>query len=191
MLPADKDHFAVIWTRIHEDADNLLAVNDAEFIRQLQECFGFRLGELTLTAPRRSFPLSLVRAEKMLSGRTVIIGNAVHQLHPVAGQGFNLGLRDVVQLAEMLVRQHREGLDIGDIDLLTSYAKNRQIDHDRVASFTDNLVRIFSNDWLSVALARNAGLVLLDNLPSAKGYLARYAMGLAGRLPRIGSKGYL
>ena len=190
MLPADKDHFAVVWTRTQEDAENLLTVNEAEFIHQLQECFGFRLGKLILTAPRRAFPLSLVRAEKMLSGRAVIIGNAVHQLHPVAGQGFNLGLRDVVQLAELLILQQRKRQDLGDPDLLASYAKSRQKDHDRVAGFTDNLVRIFSNDWLSVALARNAGLVLLDNIPSAKGYLARYAMGLAGRMSRIGSKGY-
>lgn len=190
MLPADKDHFAVVWTRNQEDADNLSSVNEAEFIRQLQECFGYSLGELTLTAPRRTFPLSLVRAEKMLLGRTVIIGNAVHQLHPVAGQGFNLGLRDVVQLAEMLIIQHQDDQDIGDPYMLDRYAKSRQNDHDRVAGFTDNLVRIFSNDWLTLALARNAGLVLLDIIPSAKGHLARYAMGLSGRLPRIGSKGY-
>jgi 2-octaprenyl-6-methoxyphenol hydroxylase len=119
----------------------------------------------------------------MVSGRAVIIGNAVHQLHPVAGQGFNLGLRDVVQLAEQLTTQQRLNKDIGAADFLKAYAISRQKDHDRTILFTDNLVRIFSNDWLFVAAARNIGLALLDQLPLAKTVLARHAMGLAGQLP--------
>lgn len=188
MLPVNENHIAVVWTRTHEDAKNLLSCNEAHFIEQLQECFGYRLGELHLTAPRRSFPLSLIRAEQMVSGRCVIIGNAVHQLHPVAGQGFNLGLRDVVQLAEMLMRQYEQGKDVGEKHFLEVYAESRQKDHDRVVGFTDNLVRIFSNDWLPVAAARNAGMTLLDHIPGAKAYLARYAMGMGGRMPRIGSR---
>lgn len=188
MLPIIENHIAVVWTRTHEDAENLMSCNEAYFIDQLQECFGYRLGELYLTAPRRSFPLSLIRAEQMVSGRCVIIGNAVHQLHPVAGQGFNLGLRDVVLLAEKLVRRHKQGKDVGEKHFLEGYAESRQKDHDRVIGFTDNLVRIFSNDWLPVAAARNAGMTLLDHIPGAKAYLARYAMGMGGRMPRIGSR---
>jgi len=121
----------------------------------------------------------------MTSARTVVIGNAVHQLHPVAGQGFNLGLRDVMQLAEMIIKQHQTNQDIGAGDFLTAYADARQKDHDRTIGFTNNVVRIFSNDWLALAAARNIGLAMLDHIPAAKTWLARQAMGLAGRLPRL------
>ena len=188
MLPTNEGQIAVVWTRTHEDAENLQTCNESLFIEQLQECFGYRLGELQLTAPRRAFPLNLIRAEQMVSGRAVIIGNAVHQLHPVAGQGFNLGLRDVVQLAEILIRQQKWGKDIGDADFLENYAESRREDHNRVIGFTDKLVRIFSNDWLPVSVARNAGMTLLDHIPGIKAYLARHAMGMGGRMPRLGSR---
>lgn len=188
LLPVDDRHSAVIWTRTNEDADALMSGSENDFLTALQTCFGYKLGALSLAAPRRAFPLSLIRAEQMVSGRAVIIGNAVHQLHPVAGQGFNLGLRDVVQLAEMLIKQHGQNQDIGAPDFLKAYAEARQKDHDRTIRFTDRVVRIFSNDWLMLAAARNAGLTLLDHLPAAKSLFARYAMGLAGRLPRLGGR---
>jgi 2-octaprenyl-6-methoxyphenol hydroxylase len=186
LLPIANDELAVVWTRSHEDAAALMASGEAEFIDQLQDCFGYRLGTLQLTAPRRAFPLSLIRAQNMLSGRVVMIGNAVHQLHPVAGQGFNLGLRDVVQLAEMLLNRGQD--DPGNGELLHHYASLRQQDHDQTIAFTDNIVKIFSTDWLALAAVRNAGLTLLDQLPFAKSLLARHAMGMAGKLPRVGSK---
>lgn len=188
LLPASDRKSAVVWTRCQEDAEDLLAVNETDFIAELQNCFGYRLGELTLAAPRRAFPLTLIRAERMVAGRAVIIGNAVHQLHPVAGQGFNLGLRDVAALAEVLRKQHAHGLDIGDAGLLQAYADARRADHDRTIGFTDQLIRIFSNDWLPLAAARNAGLCLLDHIPVVKSLLTRQAMGLAGRLPRLGTR---
>jgi len=188
LLPIENNHCAVVWTRSSEDAAALMSGGDADFLAELQECFGYKLGELSLAAPRRAFPLSLIRAEKMLADRTVIIGNAVHQLHPVAGQGFNLGLRDVVQLAEMIIEQHEAAKDIGASDFLKAYAESRQKDHDRTIVFTDNIVRIFSSDWLALAAARNIGLALLDHIPAAKALLTRHAMGLAGRLPRLGSR---
>ncbi|TAN67079.1 MAG: 2-octaprenyl-6-methoxyphenyl hydroxylase [Methylobacter sp.] len=188
LLPVDSDHCAVVWTRSSEDAETLMSGGEADFLAELQQCFGYRLGKLSLAAPRREFPLSLIRAEKMIADRIVIIGNAVHQLHPVAGQGFNLGLRDVVQLAEMLIKQHEAGLDIGAADFLTAYAESRQKDHDRTIDFTDTVVRIFSNDWLALAAARNIGLAILDHIPAAKALLTRHAMGLAERLPRLGSR---
>lgn len=188
LLPQADDLSAVVWTRKHEEAEALMAGGEAEFIEQLQDCFGYRLGELTLAAPRRAFPLSLIRAQTMVSGRTIIIGNAVHQLHPVAGQGFNLGLRDVVQLAEMVLDRWEQGLDIGGSDLLGRYAELRQQDHDYTIAFTDNVVKIFSSDWLALAAVRSSALTVLDHLPFAKTLLARHAMGLAQRLPRVGSK---
>jgi 2-octaprenyl-6-methoxyphenol hydroxylase len=183
VLPLKKHLASVVWTRSHEQAADLMAYGEKEFMAQLQECFGYRLGELTLAAPRRAFPLTLIRAEQMLAQRTVIIGNAVHQLHPVAGQGFNLGLRDVVQLAQMLKTQQQQGGDIGADEFLQNYAKLRLKDHDRVIHLTDSLVKIFSTPTLSIAAARNLGLTLLDHIPAAKNLLARQAMGLMANLP--------
>jgi 2-octaprenyl-6-methoxyphenol hydroxylase len=178
--------FAVVWTRTHEQAESLLALSETDFIEQLHDCFGYRLGKFSLQAPRRAFPLTLVRAERMIDDRVVMIGNAVHQLHPVAGQGFNLGLRDVVQLAEMMIEQHQLGNDVGDASVLNRYAQARQEDHDRVVNFTNSVVQLFSNEWLPVAAVRNMGLALLDQLPLAKTQVARHAMGLSGRMPRLG-----
>lgn len=188
LLPVSEDECSVVWTRSHEEADDLMAINEAEFIARLQESFGFQLGELTLSAPRRAFPLSLIRADSMVQGRTVIIGNAVHQLHPVAGQGFNLGMRDVVQLAEMIQQQQQNNADVGDKTLLKQYAESRQKDHDHTIGFTDNVVKIFSSDWLPLAAARSISLAVMDHIPAAKSVLAKHAMGLAGRLPRVGNR---
>lgn len=186
LLPIGTHQCAVVWARKHVDAELFQSASDEAFIAQLQECFGYRLGALSLAAPRRSFPLTLVRAQQMVKGRGVIIGNAVHQLHPVAGQGFNLGLRDVVQLAEVLLHQAEQGKDLGAAELLQKYAKSRNKDLNQVVDFTDHLVRIYSNDWLALAAVRNLGLALLDLIPLGKTLLTKRAMGLAGRLPRVG-----
>ncbi len=179
LLPLGKYHSSVVWTRNTDEAEALMLGSEKDFLQELQSCFGFKLGELSLTAPRRAFPLSLIRAETMQAERAVIIGNAVHQLHPVAGQGFNLGLRDVMQLADDLrpVAQRRE--DIGSRQLLSAYSQAREKDHARVIGFTDSLIKLFSNDWLALAAARNVGLTLLDHIPAAKALLAKQAMGLA------------
>jgi 2-octaprenyl-6-methoxyphenol hydroxylase len=181
LLPQGNYQASVVWTRSHEQAADLMACSETAFIRELQDCFGYYLGELTLAAPRRAFPLTLIRAEQMISERVAIIGNAVHQLHPVAGQGFNLGLRDVVQLAEMLKTAHRQNSDIGSQELLQRYAKLRQQDHARVIQLTDSLVKIFSTPNLALAAARNVGLALLDTLPAVKKRLARQAMGFTAK----------
>lgn len=185
LLPVSGRQLSVVWTREHEQAEALMASGEAEFTAELQACFGYRLGELKVVAPRRAFPLSLIRAGGMVSGRAVIVGNAVHQLHPVAGQGFNLGIRDVAELAERLLVQHQNQGDIGCADLLDAYAKQRLADHNKTIGFTNNVVRVFSNDWLPVAALRNTGLAFLDHLPFAKKLLARHAMGLAKPLPKL------
>lgn len=188
VLPVNKEECSIVWTRVNEDAEDLISSSEAVFLEQLQQCFGYALGELTLSAPRRAFPLSLIQAENMVSGRTVIIGNAVHQLHPVAGQGFNLGIRDVVQLAEMLLQQQKKNKDIGEAGFLQYYAELRKKDHALTIGFTDGLVKIFSTDWFPVAAARSISLAVLDHIPMAKSLLAKHAMGMAGRLPRIGHR---
>jgi 2-octaprenyl-6-methoxyphenol hydroxylase len=181
LLPIARNQCAVVWTRSTEDANALMLGSEVDFLAELQQCFGFKLGELSLSAPRRAFPLSLIRAETMVTGRALIIGNAAHQLHPVAGQGFNLGLRDVVQLAERLIKQSDIKNDIGDANFLNEYAISRKKDHDRTIGFTDAVVKIFSNKWLALALARNVGLTLLDHIPVAKTLLTRHAMGLGDK----------
>ena len=187
-LPVGKNQCSVVWTRSNEDADSLMSGSEEDFLEALQLSFGYRLGQLSLIAPRRAFPVSLVRADRMQSGRAVIIGNAVHQLHPVAGQGFNLGLRDVVQLADMILKQHGQGEDIGSATFLNQYVNAREQDHRQTIAFTDTLVKLFSNDWLALAAARNIGLAVLDHVPAAKALLSRHAMGLAQRLPRLGPR---
>jgi len=179
LLPIGSHECSVVWTRKDEDANALMLGSEIDFIAELQQCFGYKLGQLSLTAPRRAFPLSLIRAERMVDGRTVIIGNAAHQLHPVAGQGFNLGFRDVVQLAEKLIKQHEINSDVGDEDFLKTYANTRKQDHDRTIEFTDIVVNVFSNEWLALITARNIGLTLLDYVPSVKTLLTRHAMGIA------------
>jgi len=180
LLPVGKRLCSVVWTRSTEAAEALLLGSEADFLRELQACFGYFLGELSLAAPRRLFPLALIRAGRMSSGRAVIIGNAAHQLHPVAGQGFNLGLRDVAVLADMLNNAVQQGQDIGSAELLRTFASARSLDHDRVIRFTDGLVKLFSNDWPPLAAARNIGMMALDHLPFAKDVLAGRAMGLVG-----------
>ncbi len=181
LLPISPYHSSVVWTRSHDEAEDLLACPEADFISALQASFGYWLGELCLAAPRRAFPLSLIRAERMMCGRAVIVGNAVHQLHPVAGQGFNLGMRDVVQLADVIREEHQQGNDIGGIAMINRYVQARQKDHNHVINLTDSLVKIFSNDWLALAAARNIGLSVLDRLPLVKTQFTRQAMGLSGR----------
>lgn len=188
LLPVSEEECSVVWTRSNEDAEDLMSVSEKDFVAQLQECFGYPLGQLSLSTSRRVFPLSLIRAESMILGRAVIIGNAAHQLHPVAGQGFNLGMRDVVQLAEMLIEQQQRKSDIGAPAFLQCYAKARQKDHAQTIGFTDNLVKIFSTDWFPLAAVRSLGLAVMDHIPVAKSLLAKHAMGLSGRLPRVGSR---
>ena len=185
-LPVAKKRYSVVWTQKADDAAELLAMSDSAFTDRLQSAFGYWLGKIALASRRQAFPLKLIRAERMADERVVLIGNAMHQLHPVAGQGLNLGLRDVAMLAEMLVARLVFGEDIGERAFLERYAQARQADLDRVIRFTDSTVRIFSTDFAPVALARNAGLLALDRFQPGKRLLAQYAMGLGNRIPRFG-----
>lgn len=186
LLPIGRKRGSVVWTLRHPDAEEVLGLPDELFLEKLQASFGHWLGRLSLASSRQAFPLKLIQAERMTDQRVVLIGNAVHQLHPVAGQGFNLGLRDAAQLAEALIARTEFGEDIGDPAFLSGYAAARKSDLDRVIFFTDSLVRIFSTDFPPLALARNLGLLALDLWPGAKKLLARHAMGLGQRIPYFG-----
>ena len=186
LLPVAKRRYSVVWTQQADQANDLLAMPEPAFGQALQAAFGYWLGKLSLAAKRQSFPLKLIRAGRMTDERVVLVGNAMHQLHPVAGQGLNLGLRDVALLAEMLVARLEFGEDIGEKAFLARYAQARQADLDRVIRFTDSTVRLFSTDFKPLAVARSAGLMALDRFLPGKRLLAEYAMGLGSRIPRFG-----
>ncbi|NOX75028.1 MAG: 2-octaprenyl-6-methoxyphenyl hydroxylase [Gammaproteobacteria bacterium] len=193
LLPLDSDksseapdhRCALVWTRSPADAERLLAASETDFLSELQQCFGQRLGRLEKVGQRHSYPLKLIRAREQVRARLALIGNAAHTLHPIAGQGFNLGLRDVATLAQVIVDAHRAGENIGALSTLEPYAQWRQRDHRKVIGFTHALVRSFSNRFPPLALARNTGLLATDLLPPLKHSLARHSMGLAGKLPRL------
>lgn len=185
LLPMTDERCALVWTVHTEQCAALLALDDGDFLARLQGRFGTRLGRLRRIGARASYPLALVRACRYTAPRLALIGNAAHTLHPIAGQGFNLGLRDVAALAEVICDAAAAGRDIGAPDALARYEDWRLGDQRRALRATDGLVRLFSNDLMPLVLARKAGMLLVDLLPPAKRMLMRRAMGLAGRQPRL------
>ena len=185
MLPMAGQRCSLVWTMAPAAAEHALACSDEEFLADLQQAFGFRLGRIHRVGRRHAYPLRLVRAAAQSAPRLILVGNAAHALHPVAGQGFNLGLRDVAALAELLAEARNEDADFGGQDLRESYAQWRRQDHERVISLTDSLVRLFTNPLGPVKVARALALLGLDLLPAAKAGFVRQTTGRAGRLPRL------
>ena len=181
----DPRRCSVVFVVNKSDEARVMGLTDAEFTDVLQQRFGFRLGRFLRTGQRRSYPLRLTRAKQAVARRTAIIGNAAHALHPIAGQGFNLGLRDVAALAEVLADGFADQGDLGSEHVLSHYAQWREQDQKDVVRLTDGLVRIFRNPLNAVRLGRNLGLLGLDLIPGAKSLLARQTMGLRGKLPRL------
>ncbi len=173
---------AVIWAVKPERAAELLALDEAAFAAKLLEAFGWRAGRWTRIGKRNTYPLCLSRADETVSGRAVLIGNAAQALHPVAGQGFNLGLRDAATLAEMLAGAP-ENPDY--TALLASFAAWRDEDRRGVTRFTDGLVKLFGSELPGLSIIRNFGLLLFDLSPAAKRALSRVSWGFAGRMPRL------
>ncbi len=185
LLPMTGERCALVWTVPTEQADAAMALDDAAFLNAVQARFGYRLGAFTRAGSRQAYPLQLVQAVQSVRPRLALIGNAVHTLHPVAGQGFNLGLRDVAALAEVVVDAIAQGGDPGDQQVLNHYAAWRARDQRRVVAFTDGLVRLFTQPFAPIGLLRDAGMLALDLLPPAKRWFGRLAMGRSGRLPRL------
>ncbi len=185
LLPMSENRCAVVWSLTPEKAEALLALDAVPFMAALQEQFGTRLGRLLKVGKRATYPLTLTKVSEHIRPRLVLIGNAAHTVHPVAGQGFNLGLRDVAVLAQVLNEAQRAGRDPGELAVLEVYAAWRKRDILAISTFTDSLVRTFSNDLTPVSFLRNLGLVAVDLFPPAKRQLLRLSMGLAGRLPRL------
>ncbi len=169
---------SLVWALNDVEAARVQTLNDTDFIKALQQAFGRRAGRFLRVGKRHAYPLSLMVANQQVQGRAVILGNAAHSLHPVAGQGYNLCVRDALVLSAQLADAHRNGKDLGDAKDLAVYAAARTQDQSQIIRFSDSLVRGFSTANPALSLLRNIGLVGFDVLPGAKPALARYAMGL-------------
>jgi len=181
LIPLSDGSFTVVWARAPADAAVTLAAPDEEFLALLQQHFGWRVGRFVRVGRRASYPLKLTRAATTVAERTVLIGNAAQSLHPVAGQGLNLALRDVAALAELLAGQDDPGLP----QLLERFARERAADRRGVMRFTDGLIRMFGDTRLPVRAVRDAGLLLFDLLPPAKAALSRVSLGFGSHAPRL------
>lgn len=170
---------SLVWALPPADAERMMALDDAAFLQALQTAFGGRAGRFRRVGRRQVWPLQLMVADQQVVPRAVVLGNAAHSLHPVAGQGFNLCLRDILVLVQELVAADAAGQDPGDLSLLRRYEQMRLEDQRQIIRFSDTLVRGFSTSSPLLAVLRNAGLVGFDLLPGAKPALARYAMGLS------------
>lgn len=186
VLPLTRNRVAVVWTLPESAAGRLRDVGDAEFRSALQQAFGYRLGRFDRIGRRDQHVLARVQSAELVRQRIVLIGNAAVALHPVAGQGFNLALRDVAALAELIAEQlHAGSADVGSPAMLERYRVWRREDQRKLAHFTHALVQGFGASLPGLSLARSAGLLAFDMAPGAKSMLARHTMGLAGRVPRL------
>jgi 2-octaprenyl-6-methoxyphenol hydroxylase len=185
LLPMADGRCALVWTHASDVVADVADLDDAQFLARLQDAFGERLGAFTKIGKRAVYPLTLVHARKQIQQRLALIGNAAHTLHPIAGQGFNLGMRDVAVLAQTVVDAHRAGRDIGAPEALNAYAAWRASDHRKIIGFTDGLVKLFSNRVTPLKIGRSSGLFALDLFPAGKHALSQQTMGMAGKLPRL------
>lgn len=178
LLPLSDNRCALVWTRDSADAQALMALDDQGFLAQLQQAFGYRLGALKRVGQRYVYPLALTEAREQVRSHLVVLGNAAHSLHPIAGQGYNLSLRDVQALAEVLGASAQAP---GSLAVLQQYVERQRLDQQMTVSFSDQVTRLFSNNQPVLAAGRNVGLFGLDLLPPAKRWFARQAMGLGVR----------
>jgi len=185
LLPLDGGRCTLVLTLAKDAAQSAMQWSDQEFLAEVQRRFGFRLGRFLKAGRRVTYPLSLTQSVSTSARRCVIIGNAAQGLHPVAGMGFNLGLRDVACLAELLAENAAKAADAGGVQLLSEYDAWRTADRRGVIGFTDGLVRVFSNPLRGVRRLRNLALLAFDLLPPAKSALSRLSTGGGGRIPKL------
>lgn len=178
LLPLPENRCALVWTRAGMDAQRLAELEEEAFLAELQTMFGYRLGTLRQVGARHLYPLSLVEAEEQVRAHLVVLGNAAHSLHPIAGQGFNLSLRDAASLADSLLASECAP---GDLAVLQGYLRRQRLDQAMTVGFSDKITRLFGNQHSLIATGRNLGLLALDLMPSAKRWFARQAMGLGTR----------
>ncbi|MGQ0672866.1 MAG: FAD-dependent monooxygenase [Hyphomicrobium sp.] len=185
ILPLTGNRSCITWTEERSEAARILALDDAGFLAEVDQRFGGKLGALRLAGPRQSWPLETHLARSYVAPRLAVIGDAAHIVHPIAGQGLNLALRDVAALVEVVADAARIGLDIGNAETLARYERWRRFDSWLSASTFDGLNRLFSNDWTLLRSAREFGLGMVDRLPGLKQAFVTEAAGLAGEVPRL------
>jgi 2-octaprenyl-6-methoxyphenol hydroxylase len=185
ILPMQGNRSSIVWTEEEHEASLLLALDDKAFAHQLASRFGDFLGRVEPEPGRWSYPLSLILAERYAAPRLALIGDAAHVIHPIAGQGWNLGVRDIAALAELLVDAHRLGIDLGSAELLRRYERWRRFDSLTLTTVTDGLNRLFSNEAPPLRLARDLGLAAVNHAPGLKRFFMRHAMGVTGDPPRL------
>ncbi|AYD02898.1 ubiquinone biosynthesis hydroxylase [Neorhizobium sp. NCHU2750] len=180
ILPLPGNRSSLVWTERTEDADRLVAADDLVFEDELARRFGHKLGELTVVGGRKAFPLGLTLSRAFVAPRFALAGDAAHGIHPISGQGLNLGFKDVAALAETIVEADRMGLDIGSLNVLERYQSWRRFDTFRMGVTTDVLNRLFSNDVAPIRFARDFGLGLVERMPKLKDFFIGQAAGTTG-----------
>ncbi|MGB8813575.1 MAG: FAD-dependent monooxygenase [Paracoccaceae bacterium] len=185
ILPLPGNVSSIVWSETDTTAAAIQALPDAQYLEMLRPRFGDFLGEISLAGARFTYPLNLTLANSFIAPRVALVGDAAHGVHPIAGQGLNLGLRDVGALAQVLIEAHRRGEDIGAEDVLTRYQQWRRFDSTALALGMDAVNRLFSNDNLILRMGRDAGLGIVNAFPSLRRRFIRQAAGLNGDLPRL------
>ena len=185
ILPLRGNRSSLVWTEPRDAATALLALDDARFADEMRARFGDFLGHVEPTGPRWSYQLSMRHADRMTGQRLVLAGDAAHGMHPLAGQGLNVGLRDAAALAEVIVDAARLGLDFGAADQLARYERWRRLDAVALIAVTDGLNRLFSNDLTPIRIGRDVGLGIVNRIPPLKRVLVSHARGTVGKLPRL------
>jgi len=185
ILPLRRNRSSIVWTERTAEAERIVALADDDFHQELERRFGLQLGEIAVCGPRRAHPLGLWVARSFIAARFALVGDAAHVIHPIAGQGLNMGLRDVAALTEAVVDAVRLGLDPGDAAVLQRYQSWRRFDTMTMSVSTDGLNRLFSNRSDVLRLARDIGLGMVDRLPGLKRMFIREAAGLVGEVPKL------
>ncbi len=189
VLPMQGGRSGVVWSEPDDVAALMMALPDGEYAEEIRRRAGEYLGDITMEGKRFSYPLSVVLASKYITRRAALIGDAAHAMHPIAGQGVNVGYRDVAALTELLVEAKRLGLDLGASSMLERYERRRRVDVASMLLATDGINRLFSNDRLPLRIARRLGLSAVERAPKLKSYFMFHAMGLTGSLPDMLKRG--
>lgn len=185
ILPLTGRRCSIVWTETSGEADRIVALPDSEFHDELEKRFGLQLGDIEVVGPRRAFPLGLFTARTFIGERLALVGDAAHIIHPIAGQGLNMGLRDVAALAEAIADAARLGLDPGGSEVLERYQRWRRFDTMTMSVATDGLNRLFSNNSDALRLVRDIGLGLVERMPMLKRMFIREAAGFTGDVPKL------
>ena len=185
ILPLTGRRSSIVWTETTDDAERIMALPDDAFHAELEQRFKLHLGEIRTVGARRVHPLGFFIARSFIAERIALVGDAAHVIHPIAGQGLNMGLRDIAALAEVLVDAARLGLDPGAADVLERYQRWRRFDTMTMGLATDGLNRLFSNRSAALRVVRDIGLGLVDRVPNLKRLFIREAAGLVGDVPKL------